>query len=260
MAATTKQAVAPLQALQVNAIKRRINLFEIRQNMYRDQFKNLRFFNWDCPNVYPLLDKTNGECFELETERDKLYEQANLFELTMPEFKAMKTTRKELKQVKQLWDFINVVRSCIDEWKLTPWKKIDVDNMEMECKKYGKEIRQMDKEIKGWDAYIQLDATIKNMLTSLRAVTELQNPAIRDRHWIQLMQATKVMSWYSFLIDCQFETGERYIKYYKTSTCCYNFDTPAGLASCSLLCSVGLKTVFFLILDRKACVGQRIVI
>lgn len=222
MAATTKQAVAPLQALQVNAIKRRINLFEIRQNMYRDQFKNLRFFNWDCPNVYPLLDKTNGECFELETERDKLYEQANLFELTMPEFKAMKTTRKELKQVKQLWDFINVVRSCIDEWKLTPWKKIDVDNMEMECKKYGKEIRQMDKEIKGWDAYIQLDATIKNMLTSLRAVTELQNPAIRDRHWIQLMQATKVMSWYSFLIDCQFETGGRYIKYHKI------LDTPAS--------------------------------
>ncbi|XP_050294546.1 dynein beta chain, ciliary-like [Anthonomus grandis grandis] len=192
VAATTKQAVAPLQALQVNAIKRRINLFEIRQNMYRDQFKNFRFFNWDCPNLYGLLDKTHSECFELETERDKLEEQANLFELTLPEFKAMRATRKELKQLKQLWDFINVVRSCIEEWKLTPWKKIDVENMEMECKKYGKEIRQMDKEIKGWDAYIQLDATIKNMLTSLRAVTELQNPAIRDRHWIQLMQATKV--------------------------------------------------------------------
>ncbi|KAL1512674.1 hypothetical protein ABEB36_002231 [Hypothenemus hampei] len=192
VAATTKQAVAPLQALQVNAIKRRINLFEIRQNMYRDQFKNVRFFNWDCPNVYRLLDKTHVECLELEIERDKLEEQANLFELTLPEFKAMRSTRKELKQIKQLWDFINVVRSCIDEWKLTPWKKIDVENMEMECKKYGKEIRQMDKEIKGWDAYIQLDGTIKNMLTSLRAVTELQNPAIRDRHWIQLMQATKV--------------------------------------------------------------------
>ncbi|XP_076257481.1 dynein beta chain, ciliary-like [Rhynchophorus ferrugineus] len=192
VAATTKQTVAPLQALQVNAIKRRINLFEIRQNMYREQFKNFRFFNWDCPDIYRLLDKTHAQCFDLEQERDKLQEQANLFELSLPEFKALKSNRKELKQLKQLWDFINVVRSCIEEWKLTPWKKIDVENMEMECKKYGKEIRQMDKELKGWDAYIQMDATIKNMLTSLRAVTELQNPAIRDRHWIQLMQATKV--------------------------------------------------------------------
>lgn len=193
MAATTKQTVAPLQALQVNAIKRRINLFEIRQKMYRDQFKKFRFFGSDCPNVYLLLDKTQAECFELETEKDKLAEQANLFELTLPEFKAMKHCRKEIKQVKQLWDFITVVRSCMDEWKLTAWKKIDVENMEMECKKYGKELRQMDKEIKGWEAYTQLDGAIKNMLTSLRAVTELQNPAIRDRHWIQLMQATKVI-------------------------------------------------------------------
>ena len=33
---------------------------------------------------------------------------------------------------------------------------------------------------------------VKNMVTSLHAVGELQNPAIRDRHWQQLMQATKV--------------------------------------------------------------------
>lgn len=142
--------------------------------------------------VYSLLDRTNKQLLELEEERDKLQEQANLFELILPEFKPMKKARKEVKQIKQLWDYVNVVRSCIDEWKKTPWKKIDVENMEMECKKFGKEIRQMDKEMKGWNVYIQLEATIKNMLTSLRAVTELQNPAIRERHWIQLMQATKV--------------------------------------------------------------------
>jgi len=33
---------------------------------------------------------------------------------------------------------------------------------------------------------------VKNMITSLRAVVELQSPAIRDRHWQQLMTATGV--------------------------------------------------------------------
>ncbi|XP_057654279.1 dynein beta chain, ciliary-like [Diorhabda carinulata] len=192
VAAVTKQNVAPLQTLQVVSIKRRINLFEIRQSMFRESFKKLPFYKWGCENIYDLLDKTNNQLCCLENERDTLQNQSNLFELTFPEFKPIKAARKEIRQIKQLWDYVNVVMSCLEEWKDTAWKKIDVEGMEMECKKFGKEIRQMDKEIKGWDVYIQLEATIKNMLTSLRAVTELQNPAIRERHWIQLMQATKV--------------------------------------------------------------------
>lgn len=50
----------------------------------------------------------------------------------------------------------------------------------------------MDKELRGCDAYQNLESTVRNMITSLRAVAELQNPAIRERHWEQLMTATKV--------------------------------------------------------------------
>lgn len=48
--------------------------------------------------------------------------------------------------------------------------------------------------MRSWDTYVSLEATVKNMLTSLRAVAELQNPAIRERHWRQLMNSTKVSS------------------------------------------------------------------
>jgi dynein heavy chain len=46
--------------------------------------------------------------------------------------------------------------------------------------------------MRAWNAYSGLDDAVKNMMTSLRAVTELQNPAIRERHWLELMQATGV--------------------------------------------------------------------
>ena len=46
--------------------------------------------------------------------------------------------------------------------------------------------------MRSWDAFIGLEQTVKNMLTSLRAVGELRNPSIRDRHWEQLVVATKV--------------------------------------------------------------------
>jgi K+-sensing histidine kinase KdpD len=60
----------------------------------------------------------------------------------------------------------------------------------------------MDKEMRTWDTYITLEATVKNMLTSLRAVAELQNSAIRERHWQQLMKSTKVMIQHNLLMLC----------------------------------------------------------
>lgn len=64
--------------------------------------------------------------------------------------------------------------------------------MDLDCKKFAKDVRALDKEMRAWDAFVGLDNTVKNMMTSLRAVTELQNPAIRDRHWKELMEATQV--------------------------------------------------------------------
>lgn len=49
--------------------------------------------------------------------------------------------------------------------------------------------------MRAWDGFSGLDSMVKNMVTSLHAVGELQNPSIRDRHWEQLMQATKVQQY-----------------------------------------------------------------
>ena len=97
----------------------------------------------------------------------------------------------------QLWDYIEVIHSSIIHWKTTSWIKIDIEGMEVECKKYLKEIHQLDKDVRSWQAYTTLELLLKNMLTSLRAINDLQNPALRERHWTQLMTATGV----NILID-----------------------------------------------------------
>lgn len=84
------------------------------------------------------------------------------------------------------------MNTSIDNWKTTKWKDINVEQMDIDCKKFAKDVRSLDKEMKSWDAFVGLDSTVKSMIASLRAASELQNPAIRDRHWQQLMQATQV--------------------------------------------------------------------
>ena len=117
---------------------------------------------------------------------------AGLFEVNFPDYKQLRACRREVFLLKGLWDMIYAVLTSIDDWKTTLWSDINVETMEMECKRFVKEIRSLDKEMRAWDAFTGLDSTVKNMVTSLRAVCELQNPAIRERHWQQLMQATQV--------------------------------------------------------------------
>ncbi|XP_055509862.1 dynein axonemal heavy chain 17-like [Leucoraja erinacea] len=187
-----KHAVSPLQANEVNVIRRKCLRFEINQHGFRQKFKIKAPFKFDTPTPYKVLDKAQKKILVMEDELQTLSQSAALFEVSVPDCKQLKSCRKEIVLLKNLWDMIILVSLTFDDWKTTKWKNISVENMDSDCKKFVKDIRTMDKEIRAWDAYSGLDNLIKNTMTSLKAVSELQNPAIRDRHWQQLMQATKV--------------------------------------------------------------------
>ncbi|XP_077101765.1 dynein axonemal heavy chain 9 [Siphateles boraxobius] len=187
-----KQHVAPLQASEVANLRRKCASFDVEQYTFREQFRKNDFFRFDCVNPHEMLDAAHEQIQEMDTMMAGLIESANLFEVNISDYKQLKQCRKELPILKELWDLVRVVQSCLDAWQTTPWRQINVDDMEMECKRFSKELRALDKEARSWDAFTGLDGTVKNMLISLRAVAELQNPAIRPRHWLQLMNATGV--------------------------------------------------------------------
>lgn len=70
-----------------------------------------------------------------------MLESAGLFEVSIPDFKQVKQCRKEIVLLKGLWDYVDIVRSSITDWKTTLWKDINVEQMEQDCKKFAKDIR-----------------------------------------------------------------------------------------------------------------------
>ena len=189
---SAKQIVAPLMGMEIGKLNLRIENYDRSQRDFRNAFTKIRFFSYECKAPYELLSQTNIELEALEGQVKELQSEAGLFEVTVPKFPLIAQCRRENKMLKQLWDYIFLVRTSIDEWKTTLWRDIDVENMDTDCKKYSKDIRAFDKDMRDWNTFKGLETTVKNMLTSLRAVGELQNPAIRERHWEQLVQATRV--------------------------------------------------------------------
>ncbi|XP_043921477.1 dynein axonemal heavy chain 11 [Protopterus annectens] len=189
---SVKHEVAPLQAAEVSVIRRKCAAFDMKQIEFREKFRMQTAFSFGAEYPYAVIDKVHNELMALEEEMSDMQGSANLFEVTIPDYKQLKQCRQEIVLLKALWDTIIYVRSNIEDWTVTQWKHINVEQMDSELRRFAKEIRMLDKEVRTWDAYIGLDLTVKNLMTSLRAVTELQNSAIRERHWHQLMNATGV--------------------------------------------------------------------
>ncbi|KAK2511001.1 hypothetical protein Q9966_016755 [Columba livia] len=192
LAIAVKQHVAPLQANEMTVLRKSCAAFDVEQHRFRERFRKEAPFRFDTKKPYQLLDTKHIEIKQMESAMTSIYESAGLFEVMVPDYKQLKQCRKELCLLKELWDMISLVGACLDDWQTTKWVDINVENMDLECKKFAREIRNLDKEVRAWDAFSGLDSKVKNMLTALKAVAELQNPAIRERHWNQLMQVTGV--------------------------------------------------------------------
>nr|XP_020748715.1 dynein heavy chain 11, axonemal isoform X1 [Odocoileus virginianus texanus] len=192
IAATVRHEVSPLQNAEVTLIRKACVLFDEKQAEFRERFRFYAPLRFNAENPYTVLDKANQELEALEEEMLQMQESTHLFEVALPEYKQMKQCRKEIKLLKGLWDVIIYVRRSIDNWTKTQWRQINVEQMEVELRRFAKEIWSLDKEVRVWDAYSGLEGAVKDTMASLRAVAELQSPALRDRHWHQLMTATGV--------------------------------------------------------------------
>lgn len=74
----------------------------------------------------------------METEMATLQESAGLFEVNIPDYKQLKACRREVVMLKALWDMIVLVKSSFADWNTTLWCDINVEQMEMDCKKFVK--------------------------------------------------------------------------------------------------------------------------
>lgn len=78
---------------------------------------------------------------EIDELHDKLVAQAVLFEIPQPEPNILDTTKKTLQLNKVLWDFVSMVKSWMSLWLSTLWKDVDFELMDLELKRFSKELR-----------------------------------------------------------------------------------------------------------------------
>ncbi|XP_015255846.1 PREDICTED: dynein heavy chain 11, axonemal [Cyprinodon variegatus] len=187
-----KSEIATMQRAEVLVLKSRCKAFEVKQAKLRKDFSTNAPFSYNTVQPYVCLDKSETAIREMERELAELQKSAHLFDTTIPDYKDVKLCRHEISILKELWDLVICVQSTVKNWTKTNWRKINVEQMESNLKCFARAIRRFDKDARLWDVYVALDKHVKNLLTALNSVRQLQSQAIRERHWLELIKITKV--------------------------------------------------------------------
>ena len=205
MVPDVKETVSPIQDLRGDEIKAKISAFTAKANEYRTAiFRPTHFHVQDWPHrVVSHARRRRVEVSELEEELKDLTNLANMFEFPKAIQEATEGVaecREDLGMVKDIWDFSALVEQQFTKWRETLWNDIDTATMEDATKAFQKDVKGLPKKLRSTDAFIGLDDSVKNFLTSVPLVADLRSPDMRDRHWSSLMEVTGK----SFVIDDKF--------------------------------------------------------
>ncbi|KAJ3024564.1 UNVERIFIED_CONTAM: Dynein heavy chain 2, axonemal [Siphonaria sp. JEL0065] len=113
-----------------------------------------------------------------------------VFKLEQPPSKEIGQINTELDNLQQIWQLTSDWVTVWEDWRTKPFLTLDAAEMEESVQKFLKKLQKMGKELKDWDVYSNLREKISQCRRTIPVLQDLKNPALRDRHWNQIMEET----------------------------------------------------------------------
>jgi dynein heavy chain, axonemal len=110
-----------------------------------------------------------------------------VFKLEQTPNKEIGLINNELELLSQIWQLNQQWSSTYDAWRSKPFMELESAEMEESVQKFQKRLQKMGKEMKDWDVYQVAKDKVNQLRRIIPVLQDLRNPALRDRHWTQLM-------------------------------------------------------------------------
>ena len=158
------------------------------------------------PGLPPMEANERLRKFQrLFEERERKWEAyvagETLFGLPVTEYPELERVKAALQLLDKLYNLYTTVLNTVNEFNEMPWLEVcsfDEKNESMISKMVKKleefqlACKKMPKELRAWDAYVDLKKMVDDFLDTLPLVEQLANPSLRPRHWKDLEDKTGV--------------------------------------------------------------------
>jgi dynein heavy chain len=187
LAKDVKKEINPLVIQETGKNNNNITKLEEDLKAYFQEMKKRDFYKYECGKEM-AVEKLSGvfsEIAEFETKISDFGYVAVKFgnpNLIDNACKQVESIKLEVNNMKTLWEHISHCQVTFENNLTTSWDNTNCDDMDDATKKLQKTLKEM-KVDKRCNAYAGLFEEIKRWLNFIPLISELRDPAMRERHW-----------------------------------------------------------------------------
>jgi len=141
----------------------------------------------DVAKAFAYIKEKSEEVEEMKRKSNSLKRGMDIFDIPEPPYKELDKAEKDLKMLNDMWSIIRQWQMAFDSWKDTVFAEINVDEMEEAAVRVSKSLIKIGREVKHWLVWGSIKETIDSFKKTMPLIINLRNPAMRERHWAQLM-------------------------------------------------------------------------
>ncbi|XP_051787196.1 dynein axonemal heavy chain 11-like [Erpetoichthys calabaricus] len=166
--------------------------FAERLNQLKDEIDVSDVYMRDCllQNAYVRIKKFTKQVKSLQQEAKDLKELQELLEATIVDFATLNECQSTVRNLTLMWQAVEVIRKQQNGWKMQPWQVIDTAQLVQSTEEQLSLIKSLSRKVQGWDVYTGTMESVNVIQLTLPLIKDLLNPAMRTRHWKQLVRDT----------------------------------------------------------------------
>ena len=141
----------------------------------------------DIENAFGFISEAKASIVDARKKVADLKSGLDIFGMQHPQFRELTETEQELDQLTRIWDIVKEWTDMYNTWKDGMFRDLNVEEMEEQAIRISKRIVKIGREIKSWGVWQNIKETVDAFKRTMPLIVDLRNPAMRERHWAQLM-------------------------------------------------------------------------
>nr|AML30862.1 axonemal inner arm dynein heavy chain 6 [Marsilea vestita] len=135
-----------------------------------------------------FIDEETNKVEGFQQRAQTLWAGMSIFGMEKLSNKENTATLKDLELLRSMWTLKKEWEEAFDSWKDGLFSELDTSSMEASAGAFSKRVFKIGRDTKGWSVWTDLKDTIDAFKSTLPLTVDLRNPAMRQRHWQQLME------------------------------------------------------------------------
>ena len=144
-----------------------------------------------CEQAWFYIEASDGAIQKFQARIKTIDTGLQVFkDIDEPDLNDIDETSQMLTHLKSLWEIVRDWNTLFEEWKDGKFHDLDVELMESQATMVGKRVTKVGRGIvKDWETWVSLRENVDSFRRLMPLIVDMRNPAIRDRHWLLVMDA-----------------------------------------------------------------------